>query len=115
MVRGPADLVPGSRVGDRLTLRFEVPRDGRYELTLVYTKAWDFGIQSRTLDSETLGEPYDHWTPGGVAIDRQSYGVVELTVGMHPVLRGIRQAGGLTAVRLRNRRNRAGSAVTTAP
>ncbi|WP_076469814.1 ADP-ribosylglycohydrolase family protein [Micromonospora avicenniae] len=71
------------KVGDRLTLRFEVPQAGRYDLTLAYTKAWDFGIQTRTLDGEPLGEAYDHSTSGDVAIDRQTYGSVDLTAGMH--------------------------------
>ncbi|MEV1332201.1 ADP-ribosylglycohydrolase family protein [Micromonospora costi] len=70
-------------VGDRLTLRFDVPESGRYDLILAYTKAWDFGVQTRTLDGEPLGEPYDHATSGPVAVDRQSYGPVDLSAGTH--------------------------------
>jgi hypothetical protein len=69
--------------GDRYTLTFDVPRAGTYDLTLVYTKAWDFGIHTQTLDGAPLGEAYDHSTPDGVSIDRQSYGGVSLSAGPH--------------------------------
>jgi hypothetical protein len=68
--------------GDRYTLTFAVPRAGRYDLTLAYTKASDFGIHTQTLDGAPLGEPYDH-AGAGVTIDRKSYGSVQLTAGSH--------------------------------
>ncbi|MCW3819041.1 SUMF1/EgtB/PvdO family nonheme iron enzyme [Micromonospora sp. DR5-3] len=68
--------------GDRYTLTFSVPRAGRYDLTLAYTKAWDFGIHTQTLDGVPLGKAYDH-AGEGVSIDRKDYGAVDLTAGAH--------------------------------
>lgn len=69
--------------GDRYALTFTVPRAATYDLTLVYPKAWDFGIHTQTLDGTPLGAPYDHSLPSGVAIDRKDYGQVELSTGTH--------------------------------
>lgn len=71
------------RPGDRYTLAFDVPRAGTYDLTLVYTKAWDFGIHTQQLDGAPLGGPYDHSVPSGVSVDRKSYGDVTLSAGRH--------------------------------
>ncbi|HEX6682539.1 MAG TPA: hypothetical protein VF062_07065, partial [Candidatus Limnocylindrales bacterium] len=70
-------------VGDSLTLAFTVPRTGRYNLTLLYTKAWDFGIQTRTLDGVQLGGSYDHGIASGVSTDRQTHAGVQLSAGQH--------------------------------
>ena len=69
--------------GDTYTLTFTVPRTTRYNLTLLYTKAWDFGIQTRTLDGVALGGPYDHGLPAGVALDRQTHAGIQLSAGQH--------------------------------
>jgi formylglycine-generating enzyme required for sulfatase activity len=72
-----------ARPGDRYTLTFSVPRTRNYDLTLIYTKASDFGIQTRTLDGTPLGAAYDHGLPSGVALDRAGYGSVALAAGSH--------------------------------
>jgi hypothetical protein len=73
-------------VGDSYTLAFTVPRTGRYNLNLWYTKAWDFGIQTRTLDGVPLGGAYDHGIPSGVALERQTHAGVQLSAGQHRIV-----------------------------
>lgn len=69
--------------GDRYTLEFTVPKAGAYDLSLIYTKAADFGRQTRTLDGRPLGEEYDHFNVSGVALDRRAYGPISLAAGKH--------------------------------
>jgi hypothetical protein len=70
--------------GDAFTVRFDVPQDGTYDLSAVYTQAIDYGITTLALDGETIGEPFDGYhAPNVVIAPPVDYGAVQLSAGEH--------------------------------
>ena len=53
----------GSKPGDRLTVGFDVPADGRYRITLNLCQAPNYGRQRFTLDGRPTGESFDGYSP----------------------------------------------------
>jgi len=76
-------LFQARAVGDRMTLAFDVPQTGTYDLSAVLTSAPDFGLVQLALDGEPLGLPFDSYEPGGVVTDRVEYGNRDLDAGEH--------------------------------
>jgi len=71
--------------GASVTVELNVPKAGRYDLAVYYTKAIDYGIVQLSLDGKTLGEPFDGFNQGVIPSGKVSYGTVELTEGKHPL------------------------------
>ncbi len=76
-----------SGAGDSMTLSFEAPKAGTYDLSAILTKAPDYGIHTLSVDGELIGEPFDGYNSGNagaaVVTERHDYGQVELTEGTH--------------------------------
>lgn len=76
-------LFQGQAAGDSMTLAFDVPQTGTYDVSAVLTSAPDFGLVELALNGEPLGEPFDAYEAGGVVTDRVEYGSREFTAGEH--------------------------------
>jgi hypothetical protein len=74
----------GRAAGATFTLRFTVPVDGTYDLSVFHAKAPDYGITTLALDGGAIGAPYDGYSPAilaqGPAVD---YGPFPLSAGAH--------------------------------
>jgi len=68
--------------GDSVTVAFEAPKAGAYDLSAVFTRAGDYGIHELSLDGQRLGEPFDAYNPA-LGTQRAEYGQVELSGGRH--------------------------------
>ncbi|WP_344312851.1 glycoside hydrolase family 172 protein [Fodinicola feengrottensis] len=65
-------------------LQFSVSTAGTYDLSMVLTKAVDYGIVTFALDGTTMGEPVDGYNAGAVVITPPlSYGQHQLSAGTH--------------------------------
>ncbi|GGM01750.1 DUF2961 domain-containing protein [Nakamurella endophytica] len=73
----------GGKVGDTVTLAFDVPRTGSYDLSAVFTRAVDYGIAQVSLDGTELGDPTDFFQPSGVGTVTEQYGTRQLAQGRH--------------------------------
>ena len=51
----------GPKVGDRLTLEFDAPQEGRFALIGHFTQAQDYGIHQLSVNGEPVGPPRDFW------------------------------------------------------
>jgi len=71
--------------GAHVTLELSVPKDGRYELDVYYTKAVDYGIVQLHLDGKAIGQPFDGFNNGVIPSGKVAYGTVELEAGKHKV------------------------------
>ena len=69
--------------GDTVTLAFDVPQAGTYDLSAVYTRAGDYGIHTLALDGMAIGSPFDGYGGGVVVAPPVDYGAVELSAGRH--------------------------------
>ena len=69
--------------GRFMTLGFEVPRAGAYDLSAVLTRAGDYGIVALEVDGEQVGEPFDGYAAGVSRSPLTEFGRVDLTAGHH--------------------------------
>ncbi len=69
--------------GAYVTVQLNVPKAGRYELAVYYTKAVDYGIVQLALDGKALGDPFDGFNNGVIPSGKVPYGAVELAEGKH--------------------------------
>ena len=69
--------------GGFVTLEVTVPRAGRCELAVYYTKAVDYGIVQPSLDGKAVGQPFDGFNNGVIPSGKVACGVVELAAGKH--------------------------------
>ncbi|HUT36650.1 MAG TPA: DUF2961 domain-containing protein [Planctomycetota bacterium] len=69
--------------GAYVTVELTVPKDGRYDLDLYYTKAGDYGIVQLSLDGKPVGKPFDGFNNGVIPSGKVPYGAVELKAGKH--------------------------------
>ncbi|MGD9495474.1 MAG: heparinase II/III family protein [Armatimonadota bacterium] len=70
--------------GDFVTYSFEVPREGRYDVTMVATGSSSYGIWQVSIDGEPIGEPIDAYrsTTEGAGIEHR-LGEIDLRAGTH--------------------------------
>ena len=90
---GEADLhLRGTRKGARMTLQFDVPRSGTYDVSAVLGKGRGFGIAQLSIDGNPAGEPFDGYRPGMVrstvrlgqlALDEGPHTLTIQVVGRH--------------------------------
>jgi hypothetical protein len=81
---GDAQLwFPANRADQRVTVAFEVPQAGTYDLSAVFSKAPDYGIHTLSVDGEVVGEPFDGYAAGGVSTQEVGYGALPLSAGRH--------------------------------
>jgi len=72
-----------AKPGDKLDLALPVERTGKYQITMQFTKAPDYGIAQLYLDGDKLGEPLDLYHPSVIPTGPMIMGVRELTSGEH--------------------------------
>jgi len=73
----------GGQEGDAVTLRFEVPQDGTYDVSAAMTQAVDYGIAQVSIDGQDVGPRVDGYRAKGVGVATQDLGAVELDAGEH--------------------------------
>ena len=75
----------GGRSGDTLVLAFDIPKEGRYELAAVLTKAVDYGKVRIALDDETrfILDEVNLYDPQVVTTGELPLGAHELAAGTH--------------------------------
>jgi len=69
--------------GQKLDLALPVQQDGEYELSVVLTKAKDYGIVQFHLDGKKAGEPIDLYNPEVTNTEPIALGTHELSGGDH--------------------------------
>lgn len=84
---GNAQLFFGAdSVDDALAVRFAVATAGRYDLSVVYTRAADYGVITLALDGQTIGASFDGYRPNVVIAPAVDYGSVQLGAGEHTLM-----------------------------
>ncbi len=73
----------GAKPGDKLQLALPVKTDGTYEVSVVLTKARDYGIVQLLIDGQRVGEPIDLYDPAVVPTPPLQLGTFKLTEGEH--------------------------------
>ncbi len=73
----------GAKPGDKLEVALPVKADGRYDMSVILTKARDYGVVQLSLDGKKIGEPIDLYNPQVIRTDAIGLGTVELTKGDH--------------------------------
>jgi len=73
----------GAKPGDKLELVVPVQKTGTYNVSVVLTKARDYGIVQLSLDGKKAGEPIDLYNPEVANTDPISIGTHELSAGDH--------------------------------
>ncbi len=71
--------------GDYVTLAFEVPKAGTYNLSAFFLKARDFGIHTVAFDSIMVGQPFDGYSPEVILSGPVGFGRAELSTGRHTI------------------------------
>ncbi len=69
--------------GDKLDLALPVPKSGKYQISMQFTKAPDYGIAQLYLDGEKLGGPLDLYHPSVIPTGAMVMGTRDLTSGEH--------------------------------
>jgi hypothetical protein len=75
----------GSKAGSEATLELPIQKAGKYDLSVYYTTARDYGIVQVLIDDQPVGPPTDCFTPDVKAKGKTSLGTVELTAGNHKI------------------------------
>ena len=71
------------KLGETMTLTFEVEEAGNYEMIVEYLMAYSYGISQLALDGKPIGKPYNGYSPE-IEFDLPlSYGRMDLTKGTH--------------------------------
>lgn len=73
----------GAKPGDQLEVVVPVKKDGTYEVSVVLTKARDYGIVQLSLDGKKAGDPIDLYHPTVVPTEPIALGTFTLNKGMH--------------------------------
>lgn len=73
----------GARPGQKLEVAVPVKKSGKYRVSVVLTKARDYGIVQLSLDGNKAGEPIDLYNPEVINTDPIPLGVFELEEGEH--------------------------------
>ena len=72
-----------SKPGDKLTLAFNAPTAGNYNIKANFTKAIDYGIAQFSVDGEKLGDKMDFYNAGVIATGEIILGTRQLSAGEH--------------------------------
>jgi len=70
------------KVGASFVWLLDAPADGKYELSVYFTKSWDYAIVKLSLDGQELGE-FDTYAPTVVWAGKQRLGLFDLKKGEH--------------------------------
>jgi hypothetical protein len=73
----------GAKPGDKLEVVVPVKKAGTYDVSVVLTKARDYGIHQLYLDGNKAGEPIDLYNPEVISTDPIPIGTHELAEGDH--------------------------------
>ncbi|MHB8900580.1 MAG: DUF2961 domain-containing protein, partial [Thermoguttaceae bacterium] len=73
----------GAKPGDKLEIALPVDAAGTYDVSVVLTKARDYGIVQLSLDGNKMGQPIDLYNPAVIPTDPIPLGTVELAKGEH--------------------------------
>ena len=73
----------GAKPGDKLGIALPVKKTGKYELSVVLTKARDYAIVRFHVDGKKAGEPVDLYNPKVISTEPISLGTHELNEGEH--------------------------------
>lgn len=68
--------------GQKLDLAFEVPEDGEYDLVLMLTQSWDYGIYVPHLNDKPLGDSVDQYS-ANIKTAEAEYRTPLLSAGKH--------------------------------
>jgi hypothetical protein len=68
--------------GARLTVAFEVPKTGAYDVSAVVTRARDYGVHTLSIDGQSVGAAHDAYSPT-LETRQVAYGRVALDAGRH--------------------------------
>ena len=68
----------GAKPGDRLVLRFDAPRAGRYRVIIRATRAPDYGIHQIRVNGKDAGSPIDFFDGRVVAAEARDIGAFDL-------------------------------------
>jgi hypothetical protein len=72
-----------SKAPSHFSVRVDVPQDGTYALSELYTRARDYGIHTVAVDGHVAGAPVDGYSPDLIGDTRADLGAVSLTRGTH--------------------------------
>ncbi|HNR97731.1 MAG TPA: DUF2961 domain-containing protein [Planctomycetota bacterium] len=67
----------------RVDLALQIPRAGSYEITVRYTKSWDYAAIQAFLDGAPIGPVVDTYAPSVVPSDPLLLGTRDLSAGRH--------------------------------
>jgi len=73
----------GAKPGDKLELVVPVNKSGTFDVSVVLTKARDYGIVQLSIDGKNAGEPIDLYNPEVISTDPIPIGTHELAEGDH--------------------------------
>lgn len=66
-----------------MTLAFDVPQAGTYDLSAALTEAPDYGVAALAVDGQAVGRPFDGYRRTGVSVLTVPFGPVTLSAGRH--------------------------------
>lgn len=70
---------------DYVTLGFNIPEDGSYTLSAVFTKGPQYGIHTLALDGTQVGSPFDAYNSETTPSSRIEFSKAQLTEGKHTI------------------------------
>ena len=73
----------GAKPGDKLDVLVPVKKAGSYDVSVVLTKARDYGIVQLSLDGKKAGDPIDLFNPSVVPTEPIALGTFQLAEGEH--------------------------------
>ena len=73
----------GAKQADQLQIAVPVESDGRYDVSVILTKAVDYGIVQLSIDDTKMGKPIDLFNRGVIRTDAIPLGTMQLTRGEH--------------------------------
>ena len=73
----------GAKPGDKLELMLPVKTSGNYRVSVVLTKARDYGVVQLSLDGKKAGQPIDLYNPQVILTDPIDVGTHQLSEGEH--------------------------------
>jgi hypothetical protein len=72
-----------SKAPSHFSVHFDVPQDGTYDLSEMYTRAIDYGVHTVAVDGHAVGAPVDGYSPTLIGDTNADLGPVSLARGTH--------------------------------